>query len=112
MAKKLFNIKTVINDYVKVLASKNVHVEKVILYGSYAAGMERTDSDIDLIVISSDLERFTFPERLGFLSRATLHIPGPLEVIGYTPAEIEGKEGESIFWDEICATGKVMYKAA
>ena len=58
------------------------------------------------------VERYEFPERLEVLARATLHVPGPLEVIDYTPEEVQGKEGKSIFWDEICATGKVLYEAA
>ena len=112
MVKKLFNIESIIAQYVKVLASQGIRVEKIILFGSQASGTARDDSDIDIVVISSDLKKFDFPERLSFLSRATLHIPAPLEVIGYTPEEIEGKDGKSIFWDEITATGKTLYKAA
>lgn len=112
MAKKIFDVKTIVIQYTKVLEKLGIHVEAVILYGSYAAGVPRDESDIDLVVISKDLERFNFPERLSFLSRATLHIDAPLEVIGYTPDEIKGKAGESIFWDEIRTKGKSMYKAA
>ena len=74
--------------------------------------MSRADSDVDLMVISYDLKRYDFPERLGVLSRATLNVPAPLEVIGYTPEELKGKEGKSIFWDEIRNTGQVIYEAA
>ena len=112
MAKKLFDVENIVALYVKVLASQGIRVEKIILFGSQARGTAREDSDIDIVVISSDLKKFNFPERLSFLSRATLHIPAPLEVIGYTPEEIEGKDGTSIFWDEINATGKTIYKAA
>lgn len=112
MAKKLPDLKAVINAYIKTLESMGVHVEKVILYGSQATGHARPDSDIDIVIISKDLARFNFPERLGFLSRATLKIHGPLEVIGYTPDEVRGKEGKSIFWDEICENGREVYKAA
>lgn len=112
MAKKLFDIKKVVSAYVNELESRGVHVEEAILFGSYASGAERADSDIDLVVLSRDLGRFSFPERLGFLSRATLNVSAPLEVIGYTPDEVKGKKGESIFWDEICSKGRVIYKAA
>lgn len=112
MAKRALNLKAIVEQYVKILESQGVHVETVILYGSQAQGTAREDSDVDLVVISPDLARFDFPERLGFLSRATLHVPAPLEVIGYTPDELKGKEDKSIFWDEIRATGKTIYKAA
>lgn len=112
MASKLPDLKEIVALYIAELASQGVRVDRVILYGSWAQGTARDDSDIDLVVISPDLDRYDFPERLGFLARATLHIPGALEVVGYTPREIAGKEGQSIFWDEIRTTGKVMYKAA
>lgn len=112
MAKKLSAIKRVVMQYIKILEEQGIHAEGVILYGSYAAGTAGEESDIDLVIISSDFARYDFPERLSFLSRATLHIDAPLEAIGYTPDEIQGKEGKSIFWDEIRTKGKVMYKAA
>lgn len=112
MAQKLFELKKIIDSYIAVLESQNIHVERVILYGSQARGTARPDSDVDIVVISKDLARIAFPERLEVLSKATLHIAAPLEVIGYTPDEIKNKVGVSIFWDEICATGQDLYKAA
>ena len=37
---------------------KNYNAEKVILFGSYARGEENVDSDVDLLVIASQKERF------------------------------------------------------
>lgn len=112
MVSKLSHIKRVVADYVAVLESLGIHVQQVILFGSYANGKPRPDSDIDLVIISKDLGRFGFPERLSFLSRATLDISAPIEVIGYTPDEIKGKKGKSIFWDDIQLHGKIIHKAA
>ncbi len=112
MAERLSFIKKIISEYIQILANKGVSVERVILFGSYAKGHERKDSDIDIIIIAKDLEKFNFPERLSFLSQATLSINAPLEVIGYTPDEVKDKNGKSIFWDEISATGKEIYKIA
>lgn len=109
MAQALSTIKNSIISYVNILESQGIHVEKAILFGSYASGHPRDDSDIDLVIISPDLDRFSPPERLSFLSRATLHISDPLEVLGYTPEEVKGKEGKSIFWDEICRNSVVAY---
>ena len=111
MAQKLLDIDKTIKNYIRTLEGEGVHVQKAILFGSQARGNADADSDIDLVIISSDLQRFDFPERLGFLSKATLYVDGPLEVIGYTPDEVEGKEGRSIFWDEICSSGRVVYAA-
>ncbi len=63
-----------------------------------------------IMILSEDLKRFDFPERLVFLSQATIHIKEPLEVLGYTLNEVKEKNGKSIFWDEICATGKIIYE--
>jgi len=112
VAQKILDVEGTIKSYVKILEQQGIHVERAILFGSYATGTARPDSDIDLVIISSDLKRYDFPERLGMLSRATLHSSGPLEVIGYTPEEVRGKEGKSIFWDEICSSGREVYKAA
>ncbi|MFH1729656.1 MAG: nucleotidyltransferase domain-containing protein [Pseudomonadota bacterium] len=112
MAKKISSIKKIIKVYIEILKSKGIHVETVILYGSQATGFANDDSDIDIIIISDDLKLISFPERLGFLSQATLNIPEPLEVIGYTRDEVKNKNGKSVFWDEICSKGKIIYTAA
>lgn len=112
MAQKLSHLKAAVKAYVGELAKVNIKPERIILFGSYARGTATDDSDVDLVVISKDLGRYPFPERLSVLSRATLNIPEPFEVLGYTPDEIEGKRGESILWDEIVTTGEEVYKAA
>ena len=112
MVQKLSYFEKIAAEFVKLLEKEGVKVNRVILYGSHARGTAREDSDVDLVIIAEDLKKHPFPERLGFLSRTAWKFNEPLEVIGYTPQEVEGKEGKSIFWDEICATGKVIYKAA
>ena len=44
-------IKT-IKEFVKALRQEGIRVDRVILYGSYAKGKVRPDSDIDVAVIS------------------------------------------------------------
>lgn len=112
MVQNLFEIEKAIKEYIRILETKEIYVSKVILYGSHAHGTPHDGSDVDIVVVSPDLDRFSFPERLSFLSRATLPIQIPLEVIGYTPQEIKGKEGKSIFWDEICSTGQILFDKA
>jgi predicted nucleotidyltransferase len=44
----------VIKDFVKALKREGINIDRVILYGSYAKGNVRPDSDIDVAVISKD----------------------------------------------------------
>lgn len=46
----------VIDDFIKLLQEENIKIEKVILFGSYAKGTQRKDSDIDLAIISPDFK--------------------------------------------------------
>jgi len=112
VAKGISKIKKVVNELVELFDENGIHIETIILYGSYASGTQNSDSDIDLIIISKDLKKYPPLERLEFLSLITWKISLPLEIIGYTPNEIKGKQGKSIFWDEIQETGQVLYKAA
>jgi len=44
----------VIKEFVKALKREGITIDRVILYGSYAKGNVRPDSDIDVAVISKD----------------------------------------------------------
>ena len=44
----------IIQKYVGKLRQEGISVDRVILYGSYAAGKERSDSDIDVAIVSKD----------------------------------------------------------
>ena len=44
----------VIKKFASALTEKGIRVDKIILYGSYARGKARPDSDIDVAVISRD----------------------------------------------------------
>lgn len=112
MVQKLSDIETIVHRFIQRLSAEGISPQRVYLYGSWAQGNPREDSDIDVVVIAQDLGKFEPLERLEFLSRIAWHCGGPLEIIGYTPEEVQDKAGKSIFWDEICATGKVLYEAA
>ncbi len=112
VAQKLPQIKKAITQYVNALEKMGIHVERVILYGSYAKGHAHSASDIDIIVISRDLAGWPPIERLQMLSRATATIEAPLEVLGYTPQEIKRRGEKSIFWEEITKSGMEVYNRA
>ena len=86
----------------KLLVSKYFDVDQVVLYGSYAKGNEREDSDIDVAVIvnSIDQDFFSYAPLLWKLRR---DIDDRIE-----PVLIEKNKDESGFLKEIMRTGLVI----
>jgi len=107
MVKSLSRIKRIVKDYKDELKRHNIHITKIILYGSYAKGNPRPYSDIDLVVISPDLARFSPLKRQELLAEWTMNIDAPLEVIGYTPQEFKGSN-YTIFGQIMRQTGKIL----
>jgi predicted nucleotidyltransferase len=107
MVRKFSEIKKILRDYRDELRAHGIRVKKMILYGSYARGNPKTYSDIDVVVISSDLVKFPVLKRQEFLAKHTMAVDAPLEVIGYTPAELN-KAKNSIFGQIIRETGIVF----
>lgn len=52
----------VVLNFMKVLREKGIKVEQVFVYGSYASGKVRKDSDIDVAVISPDFGKDRYEE--------------------------------------------------
>lgn len=65
----------------------NIRVEQLILFGSYADGTARDDSDIDLVVISPSFSGKTYWERIEILSEAIYKVFAPIEASAFTPDE-------------------------
>jgi uncharacterized protein len=87
---------------------ERVHPEKIILFGSQAAGEERADSDIDLLVIlESDLRR---DQRQELVSRALRPRRFPMDILAYTPSEVANcAASPDSFIAHILRTGRVLY---
>jgi len=88
-------IEEIIKQYTSKLVDLGIGVERVILFGSYAKGHPREDSDIDLIVVSRDFQNMNIRERLEILGIASARIMQPIQSKGYTPQEMESKEKDS-----------------
>ena len=76
-----------VRQFKDALESHNIHVEKLILFGSHAAGMAREDSDIDLVVISPNFSGMSYWDRIDILSEAIHQVYAPIEASAFTPEE-------------------------
>ena len=56
-------IMEIVQKYVEKVC-ENYKIEAIILFGSYAKGTEREDSDIDIAIITDDFENDVFDEQL------------------------------------------------
>ena len=97
-------VKTIIEEYTQSLKKLGVNTERVILYGSFAKGQERLDSDIDVIVVSKDFQRMNLRERSEVLGIAAVRIMRPIEAKGYTSEEIK-EASQASFLKEILEVG-------
>jgi predicted nucleotidyltransferase len=86
--------------------------EKIILFGSYAKGTARPDSDIDLFVIMKSKDELETNHRRIMNVSAAAKIPYlPMDVIVRTPPEVETRlEMGDFFIREIIDQGRVLYQ--
>ena len=97
MLKKRNNVKLIISKYSEEL-SKKIKIDGIFLFGSAARGKMTKDSDIDLIILSSDFKRMGFMRRLQLLSRisSVCAKETAMDIIGYTPEEfLEFRKSDS-----------------
>jgi len=98
MVRKRAKVKKIVKDYVRGFPP-DFKIEKIFLFGSYATGKIRKDSDIDLIIISPDFIRMDFLERLEFLSTLRKSYStrnNSMDIFGYTPKEFRTIDRKSI----------------
>jgi predicted nucleotidyltransferase len=101
------NIKWIVRHFVDIL-SKEIRVQKVILFGSYASGHPHRDSDIDIAVISPDLGKRNEMEEMAHLLKKAHEVDIDLEPHPFNPRELRHPEKSSYAY-EILKTGKVVY---
>ena len=87
---------------------KSFQPQKIILFGSLVWSEPRVDSDLDLFIIKDiDLRR---DERSVLISRLFPYRDFPLDVLVYTPKEVEQSLArKNSFIHEIFTKGKVLY---
>ena len=73
----------IIKRFVKALKDAGISVDRVILYGSYAMGAARLDSDIDIAVVSKDFGKDRVEEGMA-LFRIAGKIDSRLEPVPFS----------------------------
>ena len=54
----------IINTFIKEIEKKGIRIFHIYIYGSYAHGNYRKDSDIDVAVVSQDFGKDSFEENV------------------------------------------------
>lgn len=98
-------IDIIITEYKQKLETMGIKVKKIIIYGSYASGSAKEDSDIDLVVVSNDFKDMDLWERLCLLGRARMGIQRPMEILGFTEKEFAAEHSGTFIGDEIKTKG-------
>lgn len=100
MAETTPEIRLIVQRFRAELEKMGILCEQVLLFGSRATGTAREDSDIDLLVVSSDWERYSDRERFEILGIAAARILEPIQARGVTPDEITAYR-LSPFWKQV-----------
>jgi predicted nucleotidyltransferase len=79
-----------INKYIALLKQEGIDVSKVILFGSYAKGTAKPESDIDIAIISSQFGKNNLKEMM-LLRRIALKIDSHIEPLPFSPKEINDR---------------------
>lgn len=108
MVRTNYQIRTAVREFIQAL-KPDIAVDQVILYGSYATGRAREESDIDIAILSSDFTRMSELEVIQLLAHRRIHCDSMLMPVGYTPAEFNNPD--NAFAREIARTGKIIYRA-
>ena len=81
----------IIEKFVKRLREEGISVDRVFLYGSYAAGKGRGDSDIDVAIVSKDFGKDRVEEGMA-LYRIAGKVDTRLEPV---PISVEAYENDT-----------------
>ena len=98
----------IINQIVQKIVDQ-INPLQVILFGSYAMGMPTIDSDVDLfVIVESNLPRHKRSAKIRLLFAPA---PCPLDILVYTPQEVESCSGVvNHIVTHVMTTGKILYE--
>lgn len=104
-------IKKKLEQYIRVF-TKIITVDQMILFGSFARGEAHEFSDIDIALISSELDskKPTFIHNMEIKEKANYYDPD-LQIFAFPKERFDKEEGvQGSFIREIKKTGKVIYQ--
>ncbi len=104
------NIEKVLKEIIEKLKRKYKPI-KVILFGSYAHGSPRDDSDIDLLILKKtnerSIERFVKVKKIIYNPERKI----PISPLIYSPTELNKRlEMGDDFIKEILKKGRILYE--
>ncbi len=105
-------VKTILSEVVEKLKNEYKPL-KIILFGSYAYGNPKEDSDIDLLILKNTdkrrVDRFVWVKRIIYNPNYKI----PVSPLVYTPNELEERlrMGDD-FIKEIIQKGVILYEGA
>ena len=102
-------VRNLIRAYTAALQERGVRVQRIILFGSCAAGTPRPDSDLDLAVVSPDFGRDRFEESK-LLFQTAWRIDARIEPVPVAPEALERDAWQPLI-HEILTNGIVLYAA-
>lgn len=94
--------------YVKKL-NEEIRVNRVVLFGSYAKGASRTESDVDLAVVSEDFTDKRSIDAVTYLLSRARGLDLDLEPLGLSPQEYFRADGGGVV-EEIRRSGLVIFE--
>ncbi|MEW6685786.1 MAG: nucleotidyltransferase domain-containing protein [Candidatus Edwardsbacteria bacterium] len=96
-----------LKEFKSVLEAKGIKVYRLILFGSYATGKTRRQSDIDIAIISESFKGMNLLQRLETIGLilAKARIMEPIEALGYTKEEFASKGKGTFIGDEVKSKG-------
>ena len=106
--REIINIKKIL---IESLEARGIDTEKIVIFGSYAKGEEKKDSDIDIIIVSRDFRNKNIFERVeitrGIHRKLIEEVMKPFDIIYYSDEEWE--IGHSLIINEAKEEGEVVY---
>jgi predicted nucleotidyltransferase len=98
----------IITQFARELQISGIYPQRIILFGSQAAGTATEASDIDVVVISDGFSGKDYWERIDILAEAIYAVYAPLEAIAMTPDEWENSDSLII---QSARKGEVLFAA-
>lgn len=98
---------------IKLFREIGINVEKIVIFGSYAKGRDRKDSDVDIIVVSKEFRGKDIFE-IVYLTK-DIHwklvekITKPFDIMYYS--DMDWANGKSLIINEAREKGEVIYDA-